>query len=222
MLNNPFYCDCNLAWFNQWISQSYVESGLSRCAGPSRVVDQLILTANPSQFVCSEPLPKEILSKCNPCVNSPCKNNATCVQGAKRSYDCKCTVGYYGKNCEKQIDACYGIPCQNNGKCEVFEEGRFKCYCAKGFIGSHCETNIDDCIGNKCKNGATCIDEVSLTTLKLPCGNLHHFQINSYRCECPSLYAGKYCEEKIHYCNEGFNPCKNNGKCEPIGSVSYK
>uniref|UniRef100_A0A914Z2S6 Uncharacterized protein n=1 Tax=Panagrolaimus superbus TaxID=310955 RepID=A0A914Z2S6_9BILA len=205
MLNNPFYCDCNLAWFNQWISQSYVESGLSKCAGPSRVADQLILTANPSQFTCTEPLPKDILSKCNPCVNSPCKHGGTCVRGVKRSYECLCAVGYYGKNCENEIDACYGVPCENNGKCEVIEEGRFKCTCSKGFIGSHCETNIDDCMGHKCKNGATCLDG-----------------INSYKCLCPALFAGKYCEEKIHYCNEGFNPCKNNGKCEPIGTLLYK
>uniref|UniRef100_A0AC34FEV5 Slit n=1 Tax=Panagrolaimus sp. ES5 TaxID=591445 RepID=A0AC34FEV5_9BILA len=205
MLNNPFYCDCNLAWFNQWISQSYVESGLSKCAGPPRVADQLILTANPSQFTCTEPLPKDILSKCNPCVNSPCKHGGTCVRGVKRSYECRCAVGYYGKNCENEIDACYGVPCENNGRCDVIEEGRFKCTCSKGFIGSHCETNIDDCMGHKCKNGATCVDG-----------------INNYKCLCPPLFAGKYCEEKIHYCNEGFNPCKNNGKCEPIGTLLYK
>uniref|UniRef100_A0A7E4ZYZ5 Glycosyltransferase family 92 protein n=1 Tax=Panagrellus redivivus TaxID=6233 RepID=A0A7E4ZYZ5_PANRE len=205
MLNNPLYCDCNMAWFNKWISQSYVESGLSKCAAPPQLQDQLILTANPSSFVCKESAPKSILAKCNPCVDKPCNNGGTCVHGPKRSYECRCAVGYYGRNCEKEIDACYGEPCENDGRCEVTEEGRFKCHCAKGFIGGHCETNIDDCVGNKCRNGGVCVDE-----------------INSYSCDCPALYIGKFCEERIQFCTKMFNPCRNGAKCESLDEIDYK
>ncbi|KJH41516.1 EGF-like domain protein [Dictyocaulus viviparus] len=38
--------------------------------------------------------------------------------------------------------------------------------------------------------------------------------INSYRCECESMYRGKYCEEKLQYCSKQLNPCQNGAKCE--------
>lgn len=205
-LNNPFYCDCQMAWFHRWIRDSYVESGLSKCSAPSSMAGQVILTAPPSSFICrsNESIPRDVLSKCNPCIDLPCKNGGTCKRGTQKSYECKCSEGFYGEHCERSIDACYGNPCANDGQCQVIEEGRFKCLCKKGFIGSHCETNIDDCVTHKCQNNGTCVDE-----------------INDYHCNCPPMYAGKFCEDKIEVCSHHFNPCKNNAKCESHGNNLY-
>lgn len=59
-----------------------------------------------------------------------------------------------------------------------------------------CEHNIDDCLNNKCQNNATCVDLV-----------------DSYQCKCPAGFMGDYCEKKIPFCTEQYNPCKNNARC---------
>lgn len=74
----------------------------------------------------SDPVRKEILSKCNPCILSPCMNGAICQLEAGRKYTCDCPPGFHGKLCEYMIDACYGNPCRNGGSCKLLEEGRFR------------------------------------------------------------------------------------------------
>lgn len=66
------------------------------------------------------------MAKCDACYTFPCKNGATCITQPERDYECKCTPGYHGKNCEFMIDACYGNPCRNGATCKVLEEGRFR------------------------------------------------------------------------------------------------
>ncbi|CAB3399989.1 unnamed protein product [Caenorhabditis bovis] len=197
--SNALYCDCRMAWFSKWIKSKFVEAGIARCDAPSNVAHQLLLTALPSQFVCSTPIPNKVASKCNSCLDSPCKNDATCEPISGKDYKCQCRAGFHGKNCEHEIDACYGHPCRNNATCKVIQAGRFECICAKGFKGAYCETNIDDCLNNKCQNGAKCVD-----------------MINSYRCQCPKEYSGKFCENKLEYCSKGLNPCENNSKCMKV------
>lgn len=70
--------------------------------------------------------------------------------------------------------------CQNDALCmERFDNSYddFYCYCAPDYYGKLCELRFDECEPNDCQNGATCID-----------------QVDSYRCACPSHFAGKYCE----------------------------
>lgn len=45
-----------------------------------------------------------------------------------------------------------------------------------GFRGHNCEENVDDCPGHKCMNGGICVDGV-----------------NTYNCQCPPEWTGKYC-----------------------------
>ncbi|CAI5455769.1 unnamed protein product [Caenorhabditis angaria] len=194
--SNSLYCDCQMSWFSRWIKQRFVEAGIARCESPKSVANQLLLTALPSQFVCSNPIPNNIAAKCNACLNSPCKNKAKCSATSGKDYECQCPAGYHGKNCELQIDACYGHPCMNNATCKVIQAGRFSCVCPKGFEGAYCEKNIDDCLNNKCQNGGKCVDLV-----------------NSYRCECPAEFSGKFCDNKLEYCSKGLNPCENGSKC---------
>ncbi|CAA93668.3 Slit homolog 1 protein [Caenorhabditis elegans] len=202
--SNSLYCDCNMAWFSKWIKSKFIEAGIARCEYPNTVSNQLLLTAQPYQFTCDSKVPTKLATKCDLCLNSPCKNNAICETTSSRKYTCNCTPGFYGVHCENQIDACYGSPCLNNATCKVAQAGRFNCYCNKGFEGDYCEKNIDDCVNSKCENGGKCVD-----------------LINSYRCDCPMEYEGKHCEDKLEYCTKKLNPCENNGKCIPInGSYS--
>lgn len=50
------------------------------------------------------------------CENSPCLNEATCVDGINE-YTCNCLPGYEGTRCQIDIDECQLNPCQNEAKC---------------------------------------------------------------------------------------------------------
>ncbi|VDK74302.1 unnamed protein product, partial [Onchocerca ochengi] len=194
--SNSLYCDCRMAWFSRWIKSRFIEAGIARCELPLNFRNQLLLSANELQFRCVEKVPKNVLVKCDTCVDNPCKNGGTCQRMKGRTFSCKCAASYHGKYCENRIDACYGEPCLNNATCKILQDGRFKCHCVKGFEGDRCERNIDDCVNNKCQNGATCID-----------------LINSYECKCPSTHVGRFCEEKVEFCSNKMNPCANRGVC---------
>ncbi|XP_060527309.1 protein slit isoform X2 [Cylas formicarius] len=194
--SNPLYCDCSLKWLSDWVKVDYVEPGIAHCAEPPPMKDKSILSTPSAAFVCKGQVSSDILAKCDACYTFPCQNNGKCLTLPERDYECKCSPGYHGKNCEFMIDACYGNPCRNGGACKVLEEGRFSCQCPAGFTGLRCETNIDDCVDNECQNNATCVDLV-----------------DAYRCRCPAGYMGDHCEKKIPFCTGLFNPCKNNARC---------
>ena len=65
-----------------------------------------------------------------------------------------------------------------------------------GFGGARCQNNIDDCPGHLCQNGGKCIDG-----------------INTYTCECPLEWSGKYCSEDVDECSGSNNPCQNGATC---------
>ena len=75
-----------------------------------------------------------------PCSNSPCLNNATCINTNLTSagYFCECNNFYTGANCETQIDLCQNETCSSNGKCSVVEN-KANCTCFQYFSGDHCE-----------------------------------------------------------------------------------
>lgn len=68
---------------------------------------------------CDEKMPKNVLAKCNACIDNPCKNGGVCEKKSGRTFLCKCSAGYHGTYCEDQIDACYGEPCLNGATCKV-------------------------------------------------------------------------------------------------------
>ena len=51
----------------------------------------------------------------------PCFNKANCshTDDIGRGYNCSCSIGYTGENCETDIDECSMEPCLNNGTCLV-------------------------------------------------------------------------------------------------------
>ncbi|XP_045582081.2 protein slit isoform X2 [Procambarus clarkii] len=201
---NPLYCDCSMAWLAKWVGGDYVEPGIARCADPRPMRDKLVLTTPPEMFICSDRVPDEVLAKCDLCYTRPCQNGGVCRSSPGQQYECRCTAGFHGPECQYRIDACYGNPCNNGGTCKVFETGRYVCHCPTGFEGGRCEVNIDDCSNNKCINGASCIDGIT-----------------SYSCSCPAGYTGEYCEKKIAFCSKEFNPCKNGASCIDHGT-SYE
>ncbi|KAJ8335077.1 hypothetical protein SKAU_G00407160 [Synaphobranchus kaupii] len=195
---NPLYCDCHMHWLSEWVKSGYKEPGIARCAGPGEMTDKLLLTTPSKKFTCQGPVDVNILSKCNPCLSNPCKNDGTCNNDPVDFYRCTCPYGFKGQDCDVPIHACISNPCENGGTCHLKEgeENSFWCVCADGFEGEACEVNIDDCDDNDCENNSTCIDG-----------------INNYTCLCAPEYTGELCEEKLDFCAPELNPCQHDSKC---------
>uniref|UniRef100_A0A8C2HUU3 Slit homolog 3 (Drosophila) n=1 Tax=Cyprinus carpio TaxID=7962 RepID=A0A8C2HUU3_CYPCA len=203
---NPLYCDCELRWLSQWVKAGFKEPGIARCTGPPDMADRLLLTTPLSQFQCKGPVDLNLMSKCAPCLTSPCQNNGTCVSDITGSYHCTCPFGYKGHNCEIPINACISLPCVNGGTCHLTPglDGHYSCVCPPGYEGQQCELNPDDCEDNDCENNSTCVDG-----------------INNYTCVCPPNYRGDLCEEVIDPCLPGFDLCQHDSKCVPL-SKGYR
>ncbi|KAI8509441.1 hypothetical protein Bbelb_132890 [Branchiostoma belcheri] len=122
------------------------------------------------------------------CASSPCLNGGTCSDG-DNSYTCQCLTGYYGNNCEHDIDLCDPNPCP------------FDWICIEnvGVGGLHCDPpqDIDECASSPCLNGGTCSD-----------GD------NSFTCQCVTGYDGDNCEHDTNGCASG--PCVAVATCTDI------
>ncbi|XP_062826545.1 slit homolog 3 protein isoform X3 [Anolis carolinensis] len=195
---NPLHCDCSLRWLSEWVKAGYKEPGIARCSTPDDMTDRLLLTTPTHHFQCKGAVDITVVSKCNSCLSSPCKNNGTCNNDPVEFYRCTCPFGYKGRDCSTPINACIQNPCQNGGTCHLTDTNQdgFSCSCPIGFEGKKCEVNPDDCEDNDCENNSTCMDG-----------------INNYACLCPPNYAGELCEEVINQCVPEFNPCKHDSKC---------
>ena len=76
------------------------------------------------------------------CLSNPCQNNGTC-NNLINGYECVCSPGFTGKDCDININECESNPCQNNGAC-IDGNAIYFCICLAGFTGLRCEINIDD------------------------------------------------------------------------------
>uniref|UniRef100_A0A8C3L477 Slit guidance ligand 3 n=1 Tax=Chrysolophus pictus TaxID=9089 RepID=A0A8C3L477_CHRPC len=205
---NPLHCDCNLRWLSEWVKAGYKEPGIARCSGPEAMVDRLLLTTPTHHFQCKELVDISVVSKCNPCLSNPCKNNGTCSNDPVEFYQCTCPFGFKGRDCSVPINSCIQNPCQNGGTCHLTEANKdgFSCSCLLGYEGERCEINPDDCEDNDCENNSTCVDG-----------------INNYVCLCPPNYTGKkgeLCDEVINHCIPELNPCQHESKCVPLDKGS--
>uniref|UniRef100_A0A7M4EA53 Slit guidance ligand 3 n=1 Tax=Crocodylus porosus TaxID=8502 RepID=A0A7M4EA53_CROPO len=195
---NPLHCDCSLRWLSEWVKAGYKEPGIARCSGPDSMVDRLLLTTPTHHFQCKGPVDINIVSKCNPCLSGPCKNNGTCNNDPVEFYRCTCPSSFKGRDCSMPINACIQNPCQNGGTCHLTETNKdeFSCSCPLGYEGERCEVNPDDCEDNDCENNSTCVDG-----------------INNYVCLCLPNYTGELCDEVINHCVPELNPCQHESKC---------
>ena len=66
----------------------------------------------------------------DPCINGQCTDK---VNG----YECICTAGYTGNNCDSNINDCLPDPCIN-GQCTDKVNG-YECICTDGYYGKNCE-----------------------------------------------------------------------------------
>ncbi|XP_078621226.1 neurocan core protein-like [Branchiostoma floridae x Branchiostoma japonicum] len=71
----------------------------------------------------------------NECVKKPCQHG-TCMY-KDGGYNCTCSPGWTGQNCEQDIDECTNQPCQH-GTC-ANQYGGYKCTCSPGWTGQNCE-----------------------------------------------------------------------------------
>ena len=140
----------------------------------------------------------------SPCVNGTCFNSTHVDLPTNQSqvsdvgydmFQCNCTPGFEGKQCERDTKECVSDPCKNGANCTELHLN-YTCTCVKGYTGRNCEKNIDDCAVNNCINNSTCNDG-----------------IDSYNCSCLSGFNGTFCELDIDECAEEapYGPCNATG-----------
>ncbi|KAH7640703.1 DNA repair protein Rad9,Rhp9 [Dermatophagoides farinae] len=176
----------------------------------------------------------------NPCQSpeeNPCQNGGHCLTAQDfLSYNCSCSLGFTGDNCEINIDDCAQHNCSNGQICIDLVNG-YRCECSPGFEGIGCKNRIDHCKKHKCQNG-TCLN--NLTDYSCYCAtgyegqfcehdidecSVHHpcvhglcvNQPGSFECYCRPGYTGPLCQLDIDECLSG--PCQNNGTCKNLQST---
>ncbi|XP_019641732.1 PREDICTED: sushi, von Willebrand factor type A, EGF and pentraxin domain-containing protein 1-like [Branchiostoma belcheri] len=168
------------------------------------------------------------------CASSPCINNATCTS-FRAGYECACSLGFGGKNCEIDVDDCFDVICQHGGTCVDKVDG-YECTCAIGFHGRNCELEVSTCSPNPCQYDGECTEkefgtyncscrpgylgtdcDVELNECASdPCFNDATCVdlVDNYYCDCPYGFFGKDCNGEIDYCDP--NLCQHGGTCIPI------
>ncbi|XP_067845550.1 protein jagged-1b [Heptranchias perlo] len=128
--------------------------------------------------------------------HQPCLNSGTCSNTGPDKYQCTCSDGYSGQNCEIAEHACISDPCHHGGSCSETPMG-FECWCTAGWTGQTCTVDIDDCAPNPCAHGGTCQD-----------------MVDGFKCVCPQQWTGKTCQLDANEC-EG-KPCVNANSCRNL------
>ncbi|CAJ0960526.1 unnamed protein product, partial [Ranitomeya imitator] len=188
----PGECRCQYGWQGQYCDKCIPHPGCvhGTCIEPW----QCLCETNWGGQLCNKDL--------NSCgTYQPCLNGGTCSNTGPDKYECSCTEGYSGRNCEIAEHACLSDPCHNGGSC-LETIGGFECNCAPGWTGPTCSINIDDCAPNPCGHGGTCQDLV-----------------DGFKCVCPSQWTGKTCQIDANECE--VKPCVNANSCKNLIGSYY-
>ena len=170
----------------------------------------------------------------NPCEPNPCRAG-TCELISKLTFSCHCipvslcflffvwecctsssSQFVHGPLCEKlnyAQRACESNPCYNQGLCSpVTSSSNFTCLCSARHAGRACEENLGQC---SCLNGGTCFNgKKKKKWRETKNGGVTLVSNDGYRCSCPSLFTGPFCEHDLRnrtFCSH--SPCQNNGTC---------
>ncbi|XP_031431396.1 sushi, nidogen and EGF-like domain-containing protein 1 isoform X2 [Clupea harengus] len=160
-----------------------------------------------------------------------------CEYVSPGNFNCTCSPGYYGDNCEEEC------LCQNGGVC-VDMNGT--CDCPTGYTGLFCQFEVTQtpCSNSRpCPHGGPCLEYggTYLCTCQTggvdfdhkdfypyvqpqsacdssPCqnGGYCYDQDGGYTCECKHGYRGKHCE-KVRLSACASSPCRNGGSCTDDG-----
>lgn len=164
--------------------------------------------------------------RCESIVGSVCQVNScvngNCVMLTNSTYQCQCTSGFIGTQCNLGmlrarnwrksnslfcflVNSCLSNPCHqgtciSSTNCVGILCG-YTCLCPNGTSGTNCEIGANACASSPCQNGGSC-NVVS----------------TSYVCQCPAPFGGSTCGLTINVCTP--NPCLNGGVCVRSTNVS--
>ncbi|XP_070554221.1 sushi, von Willebrand factor type A, EGF and pentraxin domain-containing protein 1-like [Ptychodera flava] len=127
----------------------------------------------------------------NDCAGDPCRNGGVC-KDLVDDYECICSDGYEGKQCQNFEGVCPLALCQNGGSCHR-GSGTPSCVCRSGFSGPYCENATTQCSSNPCQNGGLC-----------------ELQHGRSKCVCAIGFTGRTCQYDIDECR------RNNGGCSHL------
>ena len=139
-----------------------------------------------------------------PCVNGACADSIADHEIAAGVYECTCTDGFFGDNCDAARNECDGNPCENceTNDCCADADGAYTCTCKPGYEGDNCATDVDECASGPCKNSATCDDSNT---------DAHGVEPGVFRCTCVGSYHGELCDSQTDFCDS--TPCDNGAAC---------
>ena len=81
-------------------------------------------------------------------MSEPCLNDATCTEAGTNAYECTCTSGFAGYNCDEAINPCFDAEndCSRFATCESTGPGVHSCTCVDGYVEQE-GTSVVDRIG---------------------------------------------------------------------------
>ncbi|CAF1213556.1 unnamed protein product [Adineta steineri] len=149
--------------------------------------------------ICSNNYTGALCERSNPCLSSPCSNNAVCQSQWNTThtwYICNCTQTFTGPKCETSLlNPCGGL-CMNGSPCV-----NGACVCPAQYTGTFCGYS-NPCQSSLCRNGGLCQPNYNSTSV-------------SFTCTCQIPYTGVYCETLMtpQVAGTCLLPCNNGGSC---------
>lgn len=143
---------------------------------------------------------------------SVCNSNeclfGTCEITSATTYQCHCSAGVTGTNCNTQAVAgnpCSSNPCFAGGICTNVGTTGFTCTCPSGLAGPTCRGVLGNCA---CQNSGTCTASVF--------GGL-----TVQTCTCPAGFSGNLCQYSVSAYQSCFSAgCQNGGTCTILSTCS--